>query len=311
MLVPAGITVLAAFLASLRYPFTRRYNEKLSRLLCMREVGDDNDALARQVDKVMSGKRRRPIGTHSVMAILRPFFRHRLQGREALDEALRSADGPVVFLCNHGEFYGPVAGMLFIPVDVRPWTISEIVDDAEEMARYFHKYTISPITWIPEKMKMPLCLKFFGPLSVWAMDQLEAIPVYRNKPTMLMKTMRLSVEALQAGDNILIFPENPDADVDNRGYEHSGLGTLFSGFALLAEIYFNRTGKRLHFVPMYCHKGRRTMTFGQQIVYDPENESAAERERISGEAEQEMRRIWAQEEALYPQETRAKHRRQH
>jgi len=293
MVIPALIMVIAALLASYRYPLTQRYINKISRLLRLQAQGEDNPALSKQVDTVVKGKRRRPIGTHVLMAILRPWMRLKLQGTENLK---RDEDVPLVYLCNHREYFGPVAGMLNTPGDLRPWVISEIVTDPEEVAQYTYRYMMSPIRWIPEKWKMPLCRKILGPLSVWTMGQLEAIPVYRNKPTMLRKTMRLSVEALVSGDDLLIFPENPNAVEEEHGYERDGVGELFSGFAMLAQVYYNKTGKCLHFVPMFASKKQRTMTFGEQIVFDPNKDSSEERERISATAEAAIRAIYEQEE---------------
>ena len=47
-----------------------------------------------------------------------------------------------------------------------------------------------------------------GTLSVTLMNQVEAIPVYRDQPAKLRDTIRQSVSAMEAGDNLLIFPEN-------------------------------------------------------------------------------------------------------
>ena len=195
--------------------------------------------------------------------------------------------------------YGPIVGMLYIPVDVRPWVISEIMIDKDEMAQYVFQYTVSNMNWIPNAWKMPICRKILAPLSIWAMDRLEAIPVYRNKPAQLTKTFRQSVDALQSGDNLLIFPENPNAKGKNSGYIQGGLGELYSGFTLLAQLYRKKAGKQCRFIPMYCHRRMRTMTFGKPIIYDPSNDPDLERERISQEAWNTMSEIYQEEESQW------------
>ena len=188
--------------------------------------------------------------------------------------------------------------MLYIPVPIRPWVISEISIDPEEMAQYVYQFTISRQRWLPEKLKMPIA-RLIGPISVWAMNQLESIPVYRNKPSQLMTTFRQSVEAMQAGDNLLIFPENPNAREENHGYERSGVGELFSGFTMLAQIYYHRTGKRCRFLPMFAHKNMRTMTFAPPITFDPDNDPMIERDRIVGYVTEQMTRISREEDAKW------------
>ena len=305
MALPALVMVAAALLASLRFPLTKRYNDKLERLLDIRQAGTENKPLEDQLEKVVTAKRKRPLGLSIVMLILRPFFHHTLQGVENLR---RDDENPMVFLCNHGEVYGPIVGMLFIPAPVRPWVISDIFTDPDEIAGFVYRFTVSNFRWLPEKWKMPVCRRIVAPLSMWVMEQAEAIPVYRNKPMQLMKTFRMSADALQSGDNLLIFPENPDAVELKKGYVHEGLGELFSGFALLAQVYWKRTGKRCRFIPMYCHKHMRTMTFGEAIVYDPENDPQAERERISAEASRVMKGICAAEDERWRQRTEKLHK---
>lgn len=276
--------------------------DKLQRFLHLKEEGGDNPALEKQLETVVIKRHRYPIGTRLVMALLRPFYRHKLQGTENI---VQDENNPIVFLCNHGEVYGPVVCMLYIPVPIRPWTISEMSIDPEEVSEYLYRYTIGPIQWLPEKVKHWIT-HIIGPVSVWAMNQVECVPVFRNKPSKLMQTFRLSVEAMEAGDNLLIFPENPNAIEDGKGYELGGLGPLFSGFAMLAQIYYNRTGKCCRFLPMYAHKKQRTMTFAPPITYDPNNDPMAERDRIVQYADSQMRRIAEEEEAKWQAKQRGK-----
>lgn len=293
MVLPALLTVLAALLCVLRFPLSSRYMSKLARFLHIREEGGDNPALEKQLEAVVVKRHRQPFFIRAFMAVLRPFFRHRLQGSERI---VQDENNPIVFLCNHGEIYGPVAAMLYIPVPVRPWVISNMTTSVQEVAEYLYKYTFGPIAWLgPARMWIS---RLLGRLSVWAMRQLEAIPVYRHKPRELMTTFRRSVEAMEAGDNLLIFPENPDA-TEIPGYQHGGMGDMFRGFPMLAQVYYNRTGKRCRFLPMYAHKGLRTLSFGEPILYDPEAEPMLERDRIVDEATRQMREMAAREDAAW------------
>ena len=52
--------------------------------------------------------------------------------------------------------------------------------------------------WLPDFLKMPLT-RLLCPLCLWVFNSLEAIPVYRNNPRALIKTFRLTVEAMQGG----------------------------------------------------------------------------------------------------------------
>ncbi len=302
LVIPALLTVVGALLGALRFPLSQRYMDKLSRFLQLRQSGGENPALERQLEKVVVKPHRQPLFINALKACLRPFFRHTLQGVENIVE---DVDNPLVFLCNHGEIYGPVAAVLNIPVPIRPWTISEITVNKDEMAAYVYKYTISRQKWLPEFLKMPIA-KMIGPVSVWAMGCLESIPVFRNKPRDLINTFRMSVEAMQAGDNLLIFPENPNAVCENHGYERQGLGELFSGFAMLAPIYYNKTGKCCRFIPAFAHQKMRSLTFAPIITYDPDNDPMAERDRIVSYLQNTMREMYEAEEEKYRQRQKKK-----
>lgn len=300
MVVPALITAFIALLCVLRFPLSNRYMQKVLRFLHIRESGEENKALEQQLEEVVIKRHVQPLGIRFLMAVMRPFFHHTVKGAENIHP---DDSNPLVFLCNHGEIYGPVAGMLFCPVPVRPWTISDISIDPDEVAQYVYKYTFSQMKWLGP-LRWPIS-KLCGPLSVWAMKSVECVPVYRHKPRELTTTFRKSVEAMQAGDNLLIFPENPDADPNRPGYEHGRPGELFRGFTMLAQVYYARTGKCCRFVPMLAHKGMRTLSFGTEIDYDPEKHPIEERDRVVEEAQRQMWEMFDREEKLY-QEKKAK-----
>lgn len=297
LMAPALLTVLGALVAALRFPLAKRYMEKLYRFLNLKEEGGENPALQKQLEKWLLRRHTQPLFTRVLMALLRPVYRHRVKGTEHI---VQDEDNPTVFLCNHGELYGPIVAMLFMPVPVRPWTISEMSVHKDEVAEYVYRFTISRQKWLPKKLQMPVA-RLIGPLSVWVMKQLETIPVFRNKVTKLMTTFRMSVEALEAGDNLLIFPENPDADAEKAGYKREGVGEFFEGFVLLAQMYYRKTGKCCRFQPMFGHKNMRTLTFCPPVMYEPDNNPEQERARIVDYARSEMLRVWAQEEALWQQ----------
>ena len=294
MVIPALLTVVMALVCALRFPLNNRYVDKLMRLLHIRESGGENEALEKQLESVVIRRHTQPWLIRALMALLRPAFRHTLKGEESI---VPDETNPIVFLCNHGEVYGPVAGMLFTPVPVRSWSISDMMIDPLEVAQYSYKYTFSQVKWLGP-LRWPVA-RVLGYISVWGMKKLEAVPVFRNKPRELMTTFRKSVEAMQAGDNLLIFPENPDADPNAPGYEDGRPGELFRGFPMLAQVYWNKTGKRCRFLPMLAHKGMRTLSFGTEIVYDPDNAPIDERDRIVEEATAQMQALFEREEALF------------
>ncbi len=229
----------------------------------------------------------------ALMFILRCVMPHKLKNVENVHLA---EDDPIVYLCNHGELYGPIAGMLYCPGYVRPWTISELCCDLQEATAYVKRYTLKKVDWADQRKQR--VAGFIASVTLKVMRAVQSIPVFRHKPRELMTTFRQSVEALQQGANLLIFPEDPDTDPDSPGYKSGRPPTLFRGFPMLAQVYYHRTGKRCRFVPVLCYKEGRTVSFGMEIVYNPDNDPIAERDRIVDETYHQMQALYDREEAL-------------
>ena len=284
LLLPPLLAVLCAVGCAFNFPLSVRMLEKLSRLLGIRDRGEDNEALAAQLRQRVVEPCRMPYATNCLKVIIRNLYRHQVQGTEHIrpDE-----DDPLVFLCNHGDMYGPVISQCYLPLPVRTWSMSTLMVDRDEATAYIYKYNFENNAAVPKCMRHFLA-RTLARVSMWGLRQLECLPVYRDKPTQLMRTFRTSVEAMQAGDNLLIFPENPNALGQDHGYESQGLGELFSGFTMLAPIYYNRTGKRCRFLPMFADKQRRLVSFGTEVLFDPDNDSHDESLRIVQEVRAQM-----------------------
>ena len=219
------------------------------------------------------------IATKMTMGILRPFNRHELVH---LDHIREDPENPIVFLGNHAEIYGPIASALCFPVDVRFWVISMMMFDKKKVRPYLYENTFSKKTFLPVFVRRLLAW-YLGWLSVNVMNCLRAIAVYRDSPMKLRQTLRESVEALENGENLMIFPEHPEGK-----YEKGSVSEFSPGFLMLAEAWWRKSGKKLRILPVYANREKRTFTFGDEIRYEPERGFAAEQERILKEARDQM-----------------------
>ena len=224
-------------------------------------------------ERIVSLKER--IVTGMTIGILRPFNRHRMVD---LDHVKEDPENPVVFLGNHAEIYGPIASALCFPVPVRFWVISKMMFKKEDVRAYLYENTFSKKTYLPVFVRKLLAW-YLGWLSVNVMNALRAIPVYRDSPMKLRQTLRASVDALEHGENLMIFPEHPEGK-----YVKGGISELSPGFLMLAEAWWKKTGKKLRIMPVFANREKRTFTFGEEIRYEPENGYAAEQDRILNEA---------------------------
>ena len=117
-----------------------------------------------------------------------------------------------------------------------------------------------------------------------------------NVKACLLYTSRETLNAMQAGDNILVFPENAENHAPGEGgYAREGVGQLYTGFAMIAPMYYAKTHKRAVFVPIYASRKHRTLTIGQGVVYDPDNNATAEKLRIVDALLDSMQAMYEQE----------------
>ena len=219
------------------------------------------------------------IVTGIVIGILKPFNRHRMVN---LDHVREDHENPLVFLGNHAEIYGPIASALCFPVPVRFWVISKMMFRSRDVRAYLYENTFSKKTFLPVFVRK-LLARILGWLSVNVMSSLRAIAVFRDSPMKLRQTLRESVEALEHGENLIIFPEHPEGK-----YVKGGISELSPGFLMLAEAWWKKTGKKLRMMPVYANREQRTFTFGEEIRYEPGNGYAAEQERILKEAYEQL-----------------------
>lgn len=282
MVVPVFLVVIGALISSFRFPISTRYIQKIRKLMNIQEAGQENEALQKQIAKVIREPYRQPYLSRFLIVLCKMHFRCKLRNA---DHIITDDDNPLVFLCNHGEFYGPMACKMYIPVPIRAWAISSMMNDKRAVTKYIYENTTSRQKGMPEFEKRILA-KMAAWLSVNVMGQLECIPVYRDSPLKLRETFRITMEAMEAGDNILIFPENPE-----NKYPSEGIGELSPGFVMLADIYWKKKAKRLRMLPMYTDKNRRLITFGNIIEYNPENNLKDETQRIVSETTAQIRSI--------------------
>lgn len=227
--------------------------------------------------KIVSLKER--FVTSSTIALLRPFNRHKMVD---LDHVRLDPENPVVFLGNHAEIYGPIASALCFPYPVRYWVIHKMMFNKKEVRAYLYENTFSKKTYLPVFVRRLLAW-YLGWLSVNVMNALRAIAVYRDSPMKLRQTIRESVDALNNGENLMIFPEHPEGK-----YVKGGISELSPGFLMLAEAWWKKSGKKLRMMPVFANREKRTFTFGDEIVYEPENGYAAEQDRILKEAYEQL-----------------------
>lgn len=181
-------------------------------------------------------------------------------------------EGPCLVVANHCQMYGPIACELYFPGNRYTWCAGQMMHRKEVAAYAFRDF------W---SMKPAHTLWFYkalshiiAPISVCIFTNARTIGVYRD--ARIISTFKQTVNKLEEGARVVIFPEH-DAD-----YNHI-INGFQDKFVDIARLYYKRTGKELHFVPMYIAPRLKKMVLGKPICFSPTAPVDAERERICQE----------------------------
>lgn len=261
---------------ALRQPLDERRRQKLFNFL---RWNNRNKSAEQNLHDNLIGRRRVRFGVKIIAFFVRPFLHLRVSGRENMD----MAHFPSVFVCNHGIIYGPVAAVIYLPTYFRPWIDRKMVD-RDMAAREMYGRFLYRLPLLSEGAKRKVAHALAAPVT-WALNSFDPIPVEKNNLRNVMSTFDDTVRVLSEGDNVLIFPERPRRV--KRGnkmtVEHrtDSVGTLFTGFANIGRMYYDKTGQALRFYPIYASRQHHTFRIGEPVVFDPANDAHEEKRRIA------------------------------
>ena len=71
----------------------------------------------------------------------------------------------------------------------------------------------------------------------------------------------------------MIFPEKPRRVKRGKKmtveHETNTVGRLYTGFANIWSLYYEKTGQPLYFYPIYANRKNHSFRTGQSVVFDP------------------------------------------
>jgi hypothetical protein len=184
------------------------------------------------------------------------------------------AGRPAVFVANHLESYAPIVMMLYFPYQCRPWVHAAVMDKV-----LCRDYLEEDFTRKTLRLKRPLSrwlASAIAPLCIWVMRSAEAIPVYRSSMR-IRETFSQSVNALESGKNLLIFPERNTLQISN------GLQDFHTGFIHLAGLYERSTGQKLLFYPVHVDNNSKTITISEAVKLASDFDHHQDRQQIAAD----------------------------
>lgn len=181
-------------------------------------------------------------------------------------------DTPSIFVVHHQNMSGPVHSLLTLPKEAHIW-VYKVFFDRKECYNQYVNYTFTQRFGMPKALAIPLA--FIISLTVpFAMGSFSAIPVHRNSRD-IIKTFKISHEALVAGESIII---SPDIEYDD---DSNAMGEIYTGFFHLEKNYFKETGKHLAFVPISYSTKMRKLFIGEAISFDSNTPYNQQKEQVA------------------------------
>lgn len=201
---------------------------------------------------------------------------------------LQVPEKPTVYLCRHLHTHGPIKVYQSLPFDVHSYVLKNFFT-FKSCLKQFGGYTF---TVKHKKKGLGLVFAkigaFFASLVVAPLVRsARAIPVYRGGNDSI-KTLRKSMEYLDKGESIMIYP-----DVDYTASADKA-SEIYTGFLFLDKLYYNKHKEHLDFVVV------RLDTANKAIV-----ESGRARFAENGDFRKDMPSVAATLHELLMQETKA------
>ena len=206
-------------------------------------------------------------------------------GRENLPE-----QGPAVFVSNHLGAIGPIGVAASLPLKMHFW-IQEAMLDPGLAADYLRCDFVEPQLHIPPPYSRPVA-KGLSKLSVPLLRASGGVPVGHAADT-LLETYRSTLDLLEAGRFLLIFPEDPSQSPDPR----TKMSAFQKGFTRLGELYYQRTQRILQYYPVMVHAGERIVRLERPIRYNPMNRLTSERIRLKHLLESTIKAMYLEAES--------------
>ena len=143
---------------------------------------------------------------HPIFDRLKSVFRL-FKKKPAIIELGGCYDQPTIYVANHAAANGPFTYGLYFPRRFVPWGTYEMCGNISERWNYlYHTFYRKKLKFSPLKsflIATPFCV-----ISKMVYCGAELIPTYKD--IRLSSTIKHSIQAMQNGNSVLIFPENSE-----------------------------------------------------------------------------------------------------
>ena len=193
-------------------------------------------------------KKRQPVWS-CVSGVLKLFFR-----KPKIVSLSGELPDRAIYVANHSAMFGPLMYNLHLPAETAAWGAYPMLGNYKSRYRY-----LKDVYFIQKRHKSKFSatiLAFIEAfLSPFFYKGLRVLPSYND--TRFITTIRKSIEMLDNGISIIIYPED-----SSSGY-HEQPTQFFAGFVELARYYLHKHGQDVPIYPVYYHAKKKVMVIGE------------------------------------------------
>jgi len=182
-------------------------------------------------------------------------------------------EGPCVFVGNHVGAIGPVDMCTKFPLyeKCHAW-INNGMMEAKEVPAYVRQ----DYWWKPGGFFEPV-LNVTVPYLAAAivppiLRSVPHIPVYHDQR--IMVTMKQSLQVLQKGEYLIIFPEQPSGWLSH----HTWINTAW---LRLGELWYRTSGRALKLYPVHVDYKQHVFRVAAPVWYDPSRTFASQEQELA------------------------------
>ena len=165
---------------------------------------------------------------------------------------------PSVLLSNHAGVSAPFGFEAFMKEPLRMWGTYQMTKGYKSVKDYYTNIFLKQKHPNYSSFRCKLLGLLLSPLATWYYSGNTVIPTYPD--ARLKGTMHESVETLDKGMSIVIFPED-----SSQGYFEQ-LKFVFGGFAVFCEHLYKK-GRDIPVACCYYHKKKRVCVVDNPIKY--------------------------------------------
>ena len=188
-----------------------------------------------------------------------------------------------IIIANHNNKKGPMVYEFSLPITHVTWGAHQMLGGYKMRFHYLRDVLYMQKNGV-KKWKATLKAGFEAIFSIYTYRGMKVIPTFPD--ARLRRTLQYSMQCLEAGMAISTFPED-----SNEGY-FDEMKHFFSGFVMLAEQYYKKTGEDLPVFPVYYGRKKKKIVVGKPVYVQDFVKQGLKRDEIAEKCRLEVNQLY-------------------